>query len=324
MSRSNTSSQAHPLGIRRPLVPILSKSLPRNVTVNASLAGIFRFGNETKVNTRPMRAEPTPGSAEVQNSIMVRNRMPMMVCACPILAVLHILVASRLLAGSSFFFLLASSSCTLRHAFQSPFLLPVLFVGIPQVGGSSSLWAVASIIFSAALFVLGSALAAFLLFMRPAIKQFEKACLEMEVAMKKTQKACDDMSRTADMFEYDVPRTLDEMKLASREFEILGKDMNAITETLLGRRAARRIRSQQQSQQEQRGSPPQRPGRAEEHSGSVSSPGGELSGADLGRLTQDTIEFASSAVNDLTEQARPPASSCAASTLARPRTLPSR
>lgn len=84
-------------------------------------------------------------------------------------------------------------------------------------------------------------------FMRLAIFLLEKSLDEVECAMKKIAQAAEDMSYTLTLIAYDIPLTFDAIKLASREFEVFGRDFNKIIETLTGRRQMMKKRKVQYS-----------------------------------------------------------------------------
>merc|ERR1712167_404528 len=52
--------------------------------------------------------------------------------------------------------------------------------------------------------------------------QFKKVLGEMEHAMKKIAQAAEDISHMTSLITCDLPKTLDEIKLATKEFEVLG------------------------------------------------------------------------------------------------------
>jgi chemotaxis regulatin CheY-phosphate phosphatase CheZ len=84
-------------------------------------------------------------------------------------------------------------------------------------------------------------LRAFFRILNVILKNLDKALVEMENAMKKIAQASEDMSYIIAMFAYDLPQTLDEIKLAAKEFERLGRDFNKIAEVLIGRSNDRNI-----------------------------------------------------------------------------------
>lgn len=71
------------------------------------------------------------------------------------------------------------------------------------------------------------------IYLRPIIQAAERAAIAAEIAAKEMKEAAEEMEKTALMMQVDIPVTMLDIQEASQEFELLGKQLNYLAETLI-------------------------------------------------------------------------------------------
>lgn len=103
----------------------------------------------------------------------------------------------------------------------------------PPTSSPAVSWFAVAVVFGLTLSTLAGTFIVTVLYLRPTLKAAEKAAVAAGVAAVQMDIAAKEMEKTALLMQRDIPITMEEIQQASEEFELLGKQLNYLTTTLV-------------------------------------------------------------------------------------------